>query len=50
MPAEVQKLRDRSIRLEEQRYRRTTHSAVAAELARRGIELYDPQKPVEIIE
>ncbi len=47
---EVQKLRERSIRLEEQRYRRTTHSAVAAELARRGIELYDPQKPVEIIE
>lgn len=47
---EVQKLRERSIRLEEQRYRLTTHSAVAAELARRGIDLEDPQSPLEIIE
>lgn len=47
---EVQKLRERSIRLEEQRYRLTTHSAVAAELARRGMELRDPQAPLEIIE
>ncbi len=47
---EVQKLRERSIRFEEQRYRLTTHSAVAAELARRGIDLEDPQSPLEIIE
>lgn len=47
---EVQKLRERSIRFEEQRYRRTTHSAVSAEVARRGLELYDPQRPAEIIE
>jgi len=47
---EVQKLRERSVRFEEQRYRLTTHSAVAAELARRGIDLEDPQSPLEIIE
>ncbi len=47
---EVQKLRERSIRLQEQRYRRTTHSAIVAELQRRGIELYDPLAPGEIIE
>lgn len=47
---EVQKLRERSIRLEEQRYRHTTHSAVMEELRRRGIELYDPLAPGEIIE
>lgn len=47
---EVQKLRERSIRLEEQRYRRTTHSAVTEELRRRGIALYDPLAPGEIIE
>lgn len=47
---EVQVLRERSIRLEEQRYERTTHSAVAAELARRGIPLGDPQTPGEIID
>lgn len=46
---EVQKLRERSIRLEEQRYRTTTHSAIAAELARRGLPLRDPQAPLEII-
>lgn len=47
---EVQLLRERSIRLEEQRYRRTTHSAITEELRRRGIELYDPVAPGEIIE
>lgn len=47
---EVQVLRERSIRLEEQRYRRTTHSAVVEELHRRGIELYDPLSPGEVIE
>lgn len=47
---EVQKLREQSIRLEERRYRLTTHSAVVKELARRGIELADPTEPIEIIE
>ena len=47
---EVQVLRERSIRLQEQRYRRTTHSAILEELHRRGIELYDPLAPGEIIE
>ncbi|WP_418982365.1 FtsL-like putative cell division protein [Alistipes sp.] len=47
---EVQVLRERSIRLEEQRYRRTTHSAIVEELHRRGIELYDPLSPGEVIE
>lgn len=47
---EVQKLREQSIRLEERRYRMTTHSAVAEELARRGIAIEDPASPIEIIE
>ena len=47
---DVQKLRERSIRLQEQRYQRTTHSAIVEQLRARGIELYDPQAPGEIIE
>ena len=47
---EVQILRERSIRLQEQRYRRTTHSTILEELHRRGIDLYDPLAPGEIIE
>lgn len=47
---EVQMLRERSVRLQEQRYRRTTHSAVVERLRERGIELYDPSSPREIIE
>lgn len=46
---EVQVLHERSIRLQEQRYRRTTHSAVVEQLRERGIELYDPLAPGEII-
>lgn len=46
---EVQKLREQSIRLEEQRYRMTNHSAVVEELARRGIPIGDPEHLVEII-
>ena len=46
---EVQKLREKSIRYEEQRYRVSTHSAVSAELERRGIELKDPAAPGQII-
>ncbi len=47
---EVQILRERSIRLEEQRYRTTTHSAVVEALAARGIPLYDPLSPGEVID
>ena len=47
---DVQKLRERSIRMQEQRYQRTTHSAIVEQLRARGIELYDPQAPGEIIE
>ena len=47
---EVQVLRERSIRMQERRFRVTTHSAVTAELRRRGIELYDPLAPSEIID
>ena len=47
---EVQVLRERSIRLQERRFRCTTHSAVTEELHRRGIELYDPAAPSEVID
>jgi len=47
---EVQLLRERSVRLQEQRFRSTTHSAVVRALAERGIALYDPAAPGEIIE
>lgn len=50
LEGEVQMLRERSIRLQEQRYRLTTHSAILDELTRRGIELYDPLAPGEVIE
>ena len=47
---EVQLLRERSVRLQEQSFRATTHSAVVRALAERGIPLYDPAAPGEIIE
>lgn len=47
---EVQLLRERSVRLQEQSFRSTTHSAVVRALAERGIPLYDPASPGEIIE
>lgn len=47
---EVQMLRERSIRLEEERFRRTTHSAVSEQLRARHIPLYDPPAPGERIE
>ena len=47
---DVQKLRERSIRMQEQRYQRTTHSAIVRQLEARGIELYDPLVPGEIID
>lgn len=47
---EVQMLRERSLRLEEERFRRTTHSAVCERLRERNIPLYDPPAPGERIE
>ena len=47
---EVQILRERSIRLQEQRYQRTTHTTIVEQLRARGIELQDPAAPGEIIE
>lgn len=46
---EVELLHERSIRLKEQRYQKSSHSAIVEELERRGIELYDPLTPTNII-
>ena len=50
MEREVQLLRERSIRLQEQLHRRTTHAAIVDELRRRGIDLQDPRKPKAVVE
>lgn len=50
LEGDVQLLRERAVRLSEQRSRITTHSAVAAELRRRGIPLTDPLAPGEKID
>jgi hypothetical protein len=47
---EVQLLHERSIRLQEQCYRSSSHSAIVNSLRERGLELYDPLRPSEIIE
>lgn len=47
---EVQLLHERSIRLQEQCYRRSSHSAIVEALRERGLELYDPLRPSEVIE
>ena len=47
---EVQVLRERSIRLQEQPHRRTPPAPIIEALHRRGIELSDPLAPGEIIE
>ena len=47
---DVQLLRERSIRLQEELHQKTTHQAVRDELARRGINLQDPQKPKEVVD
>lgn len=49
MESEVQLLRERSIRLQEQLHRQTTHQAVREELSRRGIDLQDPHQTKEIL-
>ena len=47
---DLQLVRERSIRLQEQLYSRTTHAAVKQELQRRGIPLQDPNKATEVVE
>ena len=46
---EVKVLRERSIRMQEKRFHETTHTQITSELRRRGIELYDPHAPGEVI-
>ncbi|MFI3305698.1 MAG: hypothetical protein R3Y68_04205 [Rikenellaceae bacterium] len=46
----VQLLRERSVRLQEVRSSRLSHSAIVKELEQRGIELYDPTTPATVIE
>lgn len=47
---EVQLLRERSIRLQEQLFSRTTHAAIAKEVEERGLGLQEPRKSREIVE
>lgn len=47
---ELQLVRERSIRLQEQLYSRTTHDSLVLELKRRGIELQDPQRTRAVLE
>lgn len=46
---EVELLHERSIRIKEQRYRQCSHSAIVERLEQRGIELYDPLSPSNVI-
>ena len=46
----AQLLRERSLRLEEQRFRATTHSAIVERLRERGIPLCEPPAPGETID
>lgn len=50
LDTEVQLLHERSIRLQEQCYRRSSHSAIVESLRERGLDLYDPLRPNEVIE
>lgn len=50
LETEVQLLHEKSIRMQEQRVKATTHSAIVNALKARGIELYDTIEPVTIIE
>ncbi len=47
---EVQLLREKAVRLQEQRSRQTTHSAIVERLRERGIPLKDPVEPGELID
>ena len=48
--SQTQLLRERSIRMQERRYRHTTHSAIVSRLQERGIDLRDSNSATEIIE
>lgn len=50
MEHQVQLLRERSIRLREQLYQRTSHQAVVEELQHRGIPLQEPRRTKEVVE
>ena len=47
---DVQLLRERSRRLQEQLHRRTTHQAIRDSLAARGIDLRDPRQKTSVLE
>ena len=47
---DVQLLRERSIRLQEQLHRRTTHQAIRDSLAARGIDLRNPRQKTSVLE
>lgn len=47
---EVQLLRERSIRLQEQLFSRTTHAAIAKEVEERGLGLQEPRKSREVLD
>lgn len=49
LKVDVQRLRERSIRLEEQKFRQTSHSAIQERLRAHGIELCDPLTPGEAV-
>lgn len=46
---EVHLLRERAIRMSEQRYENSSHSAIVRRLKERGINLKDPQEPHELL-
>ncbi len=45
----VQLTRERSVRLQELKYLKCSHSAISSELERRGIKISDPTRPTTII-
>ena len=47
---DVQLLRERSIRLQEQLHRRTTHQAIRDSLVARGIDLRNPRQKTSVLE
>jgi hypothetical protein len=50
LDSEVQLLHERSIRLQEECYRRSSHSAIVERMQERDMNLYDPLRPNEVIE
>ena len=50
LDSEVQLLHERSIRLQEECYRHSSHSAIVERMQERDMKLYDPLLPNEVIE